>query len=211
MGLPRVRLLTPADLATLPGCEECGFRPDPDADWARAVQDRWGTVGVAMNGTSGVAGYALVGLPQHLPQDHPLAIASADPHAAILLALHVEGSMRRHGLARLLLTALAGKLVTRVPAIEAAGSRQHSTCQAPSRAWLEGVGFRPADTIEWLPSGARRMRLELSATLGWQVHWARALRRVVGWRPQTDRPIPEGLPRTGAPIRVRRRPWLPGG
>ena len=71
-GLPRLHLLNPADLPDLPTCPDCGFSPAADAQWARAAQDRWSLVGVGFFLTPGPPAYALVGLPESVPGDHPL-------------------------------------------------------------------------------------------------------------------------------------------
>lgn len=202
-GVPRVHMLRPADLALLPVCPDCGFAANPDEPWARSAQQQWGMVGVEFVTPTGAIGYALVALPDTLPEDHPLSglkrasgtkdssESRTDDAIAIVLAAHVEGEtdLRHRGLSRLVITSLAGRLAGRVQAIEAAGSRVHSTCQAPSAAWLSALGFEPTPGMEWLPGGARRMRLDLRRTVTWQVPWARVGRRLrapswsAGWRP----------------------------
>ncbi|MBO1031897.1 hypothetical protein IPV09_11180 [Tessaracoccus sp. SD287] len=190
-GVPRVRPLRRSELAGLPPCPDCGFRADPDQVWARDAQQEWGMVGVEFGSPTGVPAYALVALPTSLPGDHPLFGQKQCPGTAILLAAHVEGDggLRQRGLSRLVVTSLVGRLSGQVRAIEAAGARVHPTCQAPSSQWLADLGFRPAPGMEWLPAGARRMRLDLHTTVAWKVPWARALRRVgatsrlAGWRP----------------------------
>ena len=148
-------------------------------------------VGVEFGSPTGSPAYALVALPEALPGDHPLFGQRPGAQTAILLAVHVEGDggLRQRGLSRLVVTSLVGRLSGRVQAIEAAGARVHPTCQAPSLDWLADLGFRPTPGMEWLPGGARRMRLDLETTVPWKLPWARALRRVgstsrlADWRP----------------------------
>ncbi|MGA4670023.1 hypothetical protein ACPCG0_09535 [Propionibacteriaceae bacterium Y1923] len=188
LGLPRAHLLSPADLPALPRCADCGFSPADDLEWARAAQDRWAMVGVEFAGPSGTPAYALVGLPELLPPHHPLVLPGQPaPDVAILVAVNTSS--------RAAVTGLAGKLVGRVQAIEAAGSRGHSSCQAPSATWLQHVGFHPSPDMEWLPGGARRMRLDLTATLVWQEPWRWAARRLGGLRARPDPAAPEGAGR----------------
>lgn len=215
MGLPRLRTLTPADLAALPVCPDCGFAADPDEPWARGAQQQWAMVGVECGAWVGASAFALVALPELLPEDHPLSRQeqSDQPlchNTAILLAVHVEGDQRwrQRTLSRLVVTALAGKLSGRVQAIEAAASRVHSTCQAPSSAWLADLGFRPTPSMEWLPGGARRMRLDLDSTVTWQVPWATLLRRLL--RPR-DRPEPEAAGRISSESASRSAGSRPAG
>ena len=196
MALPRVRVLTPADLAEVPGCTECGFRVSPDDDWARAAQDRWALVGLEFRNGGAAPAYALVAVPDALPADHPLSGQRSDRDVAILLAVHVDGPLRKRGLARMLVIGLARRLLGRVQAIEAAGSRGYSSCQAPSAAWLEGIGFHHTEGMEWLPGGARRMRMDLNATVRWQPDLAQMVRRLVRLGPEAEPVTPEGAGRT---------------
>ncbi|MGA4506689.1 hypothetical protein ACQB6R_14160 [Propionibacteriaceae bacterium G1746] len=192
--VPRVRTLGPADLAGLGSCADCGFSLSADLGWARSAQQRWGLVGLDFRGSNGAA-HVLLGDPDDLPEGHPLADRAIEPGVAVLLAVHMDQQFKGYRAARLLVTALAARLLGRAPALVTAASRGWTSCQAPSQAWLSGVGFRPLEPTEpggdWLPAGTRLMRLDLSATVRWKAQLDRVASQLRGVRVGWVRPAPE--------------------
>ncbi|MCT1458051.1 hypothetical protein M3G03_00580 [Aestuariimicrobium sp. p3-SID1156] len=176
MGLRRVRTLTPADLAGLSPCPDCGCggegreELDPHARWARASMDRWGLCGVGLGHDT----WLLLCPQGSLPEDHPLvtrADASEATHMATLLALHVSHAMRRTGAGKQLVQSVAARLVGRETLMLAAGGRAAHQCATPPSEWLLKIGFEPCTQVNYLPAGAQRLVLRLDRTVTWR-SWA---------------------------------------
>ena len=199
MGLRRLRALTPADLAGLEKCPDCGVHGclDPDARWARAAMDRWGLVGVS----DAPGAFALVCPLDALPADHPLAGASDTPSTAVLLALRVASELRRHGAGRHLVQSLSARMVNQVERIDAAGGRAGENCLTPDAEWLMRKGFQPCERVDWLPGGAQRLRLDLRRTVSWQPQLDEVVNRLVRWAPASE--TGPAVPRATCPSRRR--------
>ncbi|WP_210650982.1 GNAT family N-acetyltransferase [Nocardioides sp. SYSU D00065] len=158
--------------------------------WLSGVLRDWGSCGRVLHVDGRVVGHIVYAPAARLPGAVALPTAPASADAVVAATAWVEPAMRRGGLGRLLVQAMAADLVARGhTAIEAYGDTRGRSdgCVLPAE-FLGSVGFKTQRAHPTTP----RMRMELRTALRWKDEVELALERlrgVVRPTPKAARPI----------------------
>ncbi len=204
MGSRRLRPMTPADIARLPGpCSTCTFweasltdlaassehhnRAEVKAEWAEAVTARWGYCGVVATQENDIIGYLTLAPAIYVPRLNAFATTPVGPDAAVVMSGLVIEGFRGKGIGRQLIQSAAGLVARRdIRALEAVGTyHEGPSCMLPAT-WLEAVGFAVVRPHPSTP----RMRMDLQTTVRWRPDLGAAWHRLTGLVTQPTPPEP---------------------
>jgi GNAT superfamily N-acetyltransferase len=166
--------LTPVDRARLDHDERIAEKEN----WLSTVLRDWGSCGRVVRLDGRTVGHIVYAPAARLPGAASLPTAPGSPDAIIAATAWVEPGLRRGGLGRLLVQAMAADLVERGhAAIEAYGDTRGPTdgCVLPAE-FLGSVGFKTQRAHPTTP----RMRMELRTALSWKDEVELALEKVWG-------------------------------
>ena len=146
--------------------------------WLSSTLRDWGSCGRVVRIDGRTVGHIVYAPAARLPGAATLPTAPGSPDAIIAATAWIEPDLRRGGLGRLLVQAMAADLVARGhTAIEAYGDTRGSTqrCVLPAE-FLGSVGFKAQRAHPTTP----RMRMELRTALSWKDEVELALEKVWG-------------------------------
>jgi GNAT superfamily N-acetyltransferase len=146
--------------------------------WLSSTLRDWGSCGRVVRIDGRTVGHIVYAPAARLPGAATLPTAPGSPDAIIAATAWIEPALRRGGLGRLLVQAMAADLVGRGhTAIEAYGDTRGRTegCVLPAE-FLGSVGFKTQRAHPTTP----RMRMELRTALSWKDEVELALEKVWG-------------------------------
>jgi GNAT superfamily N-acetyltransferase len=146
--------------------------------WLSSTLRDWGSCGRVVRIDGRTVGHIVYAPAARLPGAATLPTAPGSPDAIIAATAWIEPALRRGGLGRLLVQAMAADLVERGhTAIEAYGDTRGRTegCVLPAE-FLGSVGFKTQRAHPTTP----RMRMELRTALSWKDEVELALEKVWG-------------------------------
>jgi GNAT superfamily N-acetyltransferase len=146
--------------------------------WLSSTLRDWGSCGRVVRIDGRTVGHILYAPAARLPGAATLPTAPGSPDAIIAATAWIDPALRRGGLGRLLVQAMAADLVERGhTAIEAYGDTRGRTqgCVLPAE-FLGSVGFKTQRAHPTTP----RMRMELRTALSWKDEVELALEKVWG-------------------------------
>lgn len=146
--------------------------------WLSSTLRDWGSCGRVVRIDGRTVGHIVYAPAARLPGAATLPTAPGSPDAIIAATAWIEPALRRGGLGRLLVQAMAADLVARGhTAIEAYGDTRGRTegCVLPAE-FLGSVGFKTQRAHPTTP----RMRMELRTALSWKDEVELALEKVWG-------------------------------
>lgn len=165
--------------------------------WLSSTLRDWGSCGRVVRIDGRTVGHILYAPAARLPGAATLPTAPGSPDAIIAATAWIDPALRRGGLGRLLVQAMAADLVERGhTAIEAYGDTRGRTqgCVLPAE-FLGSVGFKTQRAHPTTP----RMRMELRTALSWKDEVELALEKVWGVvRPTQKATRPIGSVRAAA-------------
>lgn len=146
--------------------------------WLSSTLRDWGSCGRVVRIDGRTVGHIVYAPAARLPGAATLPTAPGSPDAIIAATAWIDPDLRRGGLGRLLVQAMAADLVARGhTAIEAYGDTRGRTerCVLPAE-FLGSVGFKTQRAHPTTP----RMRMELRTALSWKDEVELALEKVWG-------------------------------
>jgi GNAT superfamily N-acetyltransferase len=165
--------------------------------WLSSTLRDWGSCGRVVRIDGRTVGHILYAPAARLPGAATMPTAPGSPDAIIAATAWIDPALRRGGLGRLLVQAMAADLVERGhTAIEAYGDTRGRTqgCVLPAE-FLGSVGFKTQRAHPTTP----RMRMELRTALSWKDEVELALEKVWGVvRPTQKATRPIGSVRAAA-------------
>lgn len=147
-------------------------------NWLSSTLRDWGSCGRVVRIDGRTVGHIVYAPAARLPGAAALPTAPGSPDAIIAATAWIDPALRRGGLGRLLVQAMAADLVERGhTAIEAYGDTRGRTqgCVLPAE-FLGSVGFKTQRAHPTTP----RMRMELRTALSWKDEVELALEKVWG-------------------------------
>ncbi len=166
--------LSPVDRARLDPAE----RALEKQTWVSKVLREWGSCGRVLQLDGTTVGYAIYAPAGWLPGAATLPTAPTSPDAVVLATIWIDPHLRRGGLGRVLVQAVAADLVERgQTAVEAYGDTRGRPegCVLPAE-FLGSVGFKTQRAHATTP----RMRMELHSAITWKDEVELALERIWG-------------------------------
>lgn len=166
--------LSPVDRARLEVAEHATEKET----WVSGVLRDWGSCGRVLQVDGRTIGHILYAPAAWLPGAAALPTAPTTPDAIVLATAWVDPDLRRGGLGRVLVQAMAADLVQRGhSAIEAYGDTRgrQDGCVLPAE-FLGSVGFKTQRAHPTTP----RMRMELRSAITWKDEVEAALERIWG-------------------------------
>ncbi|MDZ5661372.1 GNAT family N-acetyltransferase [Nocardioides sp. S-58] len=146
--------------------------------WLSGVLRDWGSCGRVVRVDGRTVGHIVYAPAAYLPGAAALPTATTSPEVVVAATAWIEPGLRRGGLGRVLVQAMAADLVERGhTAIEAYGDTRGRPdgCVLPAE-FLGSVGFRTQRAHPTTP----RMRMDLRTTLRWKDEVELALERMWG-------------------------------
>jgi GNAT superfamily N-acetyltransferase len=147
-------------------------------NWLSSTLRDWGSCGRVVRVDGRTVGHIVYAPAARLPGAATLPTAPGSPDAIIAATAWIEPALRRGGLGRLLVQAMAADLVERGhTAVEAYGDTRGRTqgCVLPAE-FLGSVGFKTQRAHPTTP----RMRMELRTALSWKDEVELALEKMWG-------------------------------
>ncbi|HYP44007.1 MAG TPA: GNAT family N-acetyltransferase [Propionibacteriaceae bacterium] len=207
MSARRLRPMTAADLAVLPGpCSACAFwetslsdlatssdhrdRIQTKLDWAEAVTDRWGYCGVMAVSNGQTIGFLTLSPAAYVRRLGAFSTTPTSSDAAVVMSARVLPEWQGKGVGKQLVQSAASLVARRdIRALEAIGSYcEGPSCMLPA-SWLVSVGFAVVRPHPLTP----RLRMDLETTARWRPGFGAAWQRLAALVPQPSSPEPAGF------------------